>query len=56
MNHNERTETENEINRKLDALKAAVLSLVFMVTPPVSGVVSDTPRQLEEAWEEEFDD
>ena len=51
---NDKTAVEKVINRKLDALKAELLSLVFMVAPGVGGV-SIAPRRLEEAWKEEDD-
>jgi len=53
MNHNERMETENAINRKLDALKGAVVMLAgaSRYTSDAALIVSD----LDEAWEEKVD-
>jgi len=37
MSNNEKTSTENQLNRKLDALKVAVLSLIFRGAPVLGG-------------------
>ena len=54
MNDNEKTETENAINWKLDALKVAVLSLIFRGAPVLGGM-TDAQRAvtLKEAWKEQ---
>jgi len=49
----EKTETENAINRKLDALKLTVLSLIFRGAPVLGGVTdAQRAEYLEEAWKE----
>jgi len=54
MNHNDRMEAENAINRKLDALRGAVVMLAgaSCYTSDAALIVSD----LDEAWEERVDD
>ena len=50
MNKNERTKTENAINKKLDALRAAIERIPVR---PCEAV--ETANALEEAWKEKED-
>ena len=50
---NERTSTENQLNRKLDALRSAVLDLAAAISRDDFKLVW---ANLDEAWKEEEDD
>ena len=55
--NNEKTEAENMINRKLDALKEAVLSLILRGAPVLGGVIdAERAERLEGAWKREDDE
>ena len=63
MDHNERTETENAINRKLNIVQITVIELLKMARA-IPGVGPDVRQQvldrlvteLEQVWKEDEDE
>ena len=56
MNDNEKTETENAINRKLDALKAAIEELMLHEIGAYPSIEWAAMGVLNKAWKEQEED